>query len=108
MVRQQQHDRLDAWLAEAEGCDVPALRRHAAGLASDHAAVETGLREPWSNGTTEGFVNKVKLIKRQASGRTVFAVLRQRHIRAASDVLVEPGLRRRSVSAPRPADILAA
>jgi transposase len=32
---------------------------------------------------TEGFVNKLKLLKRQAYGRAGFPVLRQRTLRAA-------------------------
>ncbi len=33
---------------------------------------------PWSNGPTEGTVNKIKLIKRQMYGRGSFETLRQR------------------------------
>ena len=78
MVRERRHDRLGAWLTAVDTCDVPALRRFATGLRSDLTAVQAGLREPWSNGMTEGFVNKVKLIKRQAYGRAGFPLLRQR------------------------------
>jgi transposase len=83
MVRERQGDRLDGWLTETEGCDAPALRRFAAGLRGDLAAVRAGLRETWSNGPTEGFVHKLKLVKRQAYGRAGFALLRQRLVRAA-------------------------
>jgi transposase len=68
---------------ETDAGAVPALRRFAAGLKSDLAAVRAGLREPWSNGPTEGFVHKLKLVKRQAYGRAGFALLRQRVLRAA-------------------------
>jgi transposase len=83
MIRERQSDRLDAWLTETETCDVPALRRFATGLRSDLAAVRAGLRETWSNGPTEGFVHKLKLVKRQAYGRAGFAVLRQRMVHVA-------------------------
>lgn len=83
MVRERQGDRLDAWLIETDACDVPALRRFAVGLRNDLAAVRAGLRETWSNGPTEGFVHKLKLVKRQAYGRAGFALLRQRVLRAA-------------------------
>jgi len=76
IVRERQGARLDAWLAEADACDVPALRRFAAGLRGDLAAVRAGLTEIWSNGMTEGFVHKLKLLKRQACGGAGFAVLR--------------------------------
>jgi len=62
---------------------VPALTRFAAGLRADLAAVRAGLTESWSNGPTEGFVHKLKLLKRQAYGRAGCAVLRQRVLLAA-------------------------
>jgi transposase len=83
MVRERGGEQLDDWLAEAEGGDVAALRRFAKGLRKDQAAVRAGLTERWSNGPTEGFVHKLKLVKRQAYGRAGFAVLRQRVVRAA-------------------------
>jgi transposase len=83
MVRERQSDRLDAWLTKTDTCDVPSLQRFATGMRSDLAAVRAGLREKWSNGPTEGFVHKLKLVKRQAYGRAGFAVLRQRMVQAA-------------------------
>jgi transposase len=83
MVRERGGERLDDWLAEAESSNVAALRRFAKGLRKDLAAVRAGLIEQWSNGPTEGFVHKVKLVKRQAYGRAGFAVLRQRVVRAS-------------------------
>ena len=83
MVRERAGERLDAWLAEVEGGEVAALRRFAQGLRKDLAAVRAGLTERWSNGPTEGFVHKLKLVKRQAYGRAGFAVLRQRVVCAA-------------------------
>jgi transposase len=78
MVRERQGERLDAWLTEADACEVPALRRFAQGLRADLAAVRAGLTEEWSNGPTEGFVHKLKLLKRQGYGRAGFDLLRQR------------------------------
>lgn len=83
MVRERGGDRLDDWLGAAETCEVPALRRFAQGLRADLDAVRAGLTERWSNGPTEGFVHKLKLVKRQAYGRAGFAVLRPRVLRAA-------------------------
>ncbi len=37
-----------------------------------------GLREGWSNGPVEGFVHKLKLLKRQGYGRAGFDLLRAR------------------------------
>jgi len=83
MVRERGGDRLDVWIGEADTCAVPALRRFAQGLRADLDAVRAGLTERWSNGPTEGFVHKLKLVKRQAYGRAGFAVLRQRVMLAA-------------------------
>jgi len=83
MVRERQGTRLDAWLAEADACAVPALQRFANGLRDDLDAVRAGLTEIWSNGPTEGFVHKLKLLKRQGYGRADFDLLRQRMIAAA-------------------------
>jgi transposase len=78
LVRERGGDRLDAWLAEADACAVPALQRFATGLRADVEAVRAGLTEVWSNGPTEGFVNKLKAVKRQTYGRAGYTVLRQR------------------------------
>jgi transposase len=58
------------------------VMRFVAQLRRDEA-VRAGLTERWSDGPTEGFVHKLKLVKRQAYGRAGFAVLRQRLVRAA-------------------------
>jgi len=52
-------------------------------LTDDRAAVEAGLSLEWSNGQTEGQVNKLKLLKRQMYGRANFDLLRRRVLRAA-------------------------
>jgi len=38
------------------------------GLSADLDAVEAALREPWSNGQTEGQINRLKMLKRQMYG----------------------------------------
>jgi hypothetical protein len=48
------------------------MKKFAAGLKKDLPAVRAGLTEPWSNGPVEGFVNKLKLVKRQWYGRAGF------------------------------------
>jgi transposase len=45
--------------------------------------VRAGLSEPWSNGQTEGQVNRLKLLKRQSYGRAGLPLLRQRVLAAA-------------------------
>jgi transposase len=50
----------------------------AKGIVRDRAAVEGALQYRWSNGVTEGHVNRLKMIKRTAYGRASFELLRQR------------------------------
>ena len=47
-------------------------------IGRDRAAGEAALTYLWSNGITEGHVNRLKLIKRTAYGRASFGLLRQR------------------------------
>jgi transposase len=48
------------------------------GLADDAEAVVNGCTESWSNGMVEGFVNKVKWIKRSSYGQAGFPLLQRR------------------------------
>jgi transposase len=78
MVRERHGERLAAWIAEAIAADIPDLRRFALGLLPDKAAIQAGLSEEWSNGPTEGHINRLQTLKRQLYGRAKFALLRQR------------------------------
>jgi transposase len=75
-----EHDEpaLDPWLESAAGSGLPAFQSFAAGLREDLAAVRAALSLPWSQGQTEGQVNKLKLVKRQGYGRASVALLRRR------------------------------
>ncbi|MBV8576374.1 MAG: transposase, partial [Acetobacteraceae bacterium] len=48
------------------------------GIAADRPAVEAAIKEPWSNGRTEGQITKLKLLKRQMYGRANLDLLRAR------------------------------
>ncbi len=74
---------LDAWLAEARSCSVPAVETFAAGLQQDAAAICAALTTPWSNGQAEGQITKVKLLKRSMYGRANVDLLRRRVLLAA-------------------------
>ena len=82
MVRILAGDDLDGWLEEAEASEAPVMRRFAAELRKDLPAVRAGLTEEWSNAPVEGFVNKLKLVKRQGYGRAGFDLLRARVLAA--------------------------
>jgi transposase len=83
LVRNQQPDALDPWLATAAACELPELRRFALGIARDKAAVTAAVALPYSNGQTEGQITRLKLVKRAMYGRANFDLLRQRVLRTA-------------------------
>lgn len=83
MLRERQGHRLDGWLTEAKASGIKELAAFARGLETDYAAVKAGLQVEWSNGQTEGQVNKLKLVKRQMYGRANFDLLRLRVLRTA-------------------------
>jgi transposase len=82
MVRKLEGEDLDGWLKDAEESGSTAMRSFAAGLRKDLDAVRAGLTEEWSNGCVEGFVHKLKLLKRQGYGRAGFKLLRARMLAA--------------------------
>ncbi|MHA6632156.1 ISL3 family transposase [Pseudonocardia sichuanensis] len=71
-------ERLDAWMVGVNADDLPHLHRFVAGLRRDHDAVLNGLTLPYSSGSVEGNVNRIKMIKRQMYGRANFDLLRKR------------------------------
>jgi transposase len=73
----------DAWVADADASGIPELRRFAIKLKQDLPAVRAACREPWTNGQTEGQVNRLKLLKRQMFGRAGFDLLRRRLLLAS-------------------------
>jgi transposase len=78
MVREPGYDRLDDLLAQATSSKVNEGRTFANGLRIDYAAVKAALQTEWSNGQTEGQVNKLKLLKRSMYGRAKLDLLRAR------------------------------
>jgi transposase len=82
MVRRLEGEDLDGWLKDAEESRSTAMRSFALGLRKDLDAVRAGLTEEWSNGCVEGFVHKLKLLKRQGYGRAGFELLRARMLAA--------------------------
>lgn len=79
IVRDRKMKQFAAWLSQAIQPSQPAeVRRFAAALKSDKAAVEAALKHRWSNGQVEGQINRLKTIKRQMYGRASFELLRRR------------------------------
>jgi transposase len=82
LVRQREAEGLPGWLEAAEGSEVSEIARFAAGIRRDQRAVVAALELPWSNGQTEGHVNRLKLVKRQMYGRGSLQLLKQRLLAA--------------------------
>jgi len=78
LVRERAMESLEPWIERARASGLPELVEFAKGLVRDRAAVEAALQYKWSNGITEGHVNRLKMIKRTAYGRATFRLLRQR------------------------------
>jgi len=71
-------ERLDIWLQDARKSGIYGLRRFARAIRQDIEAVRNAVLEPWSNGQTEGQINKLKTLKRAMYGRAGIDLLRAR------------------------------
>jgi transposase len=82
LVRQRQPDQLDSWLAQALESQLSPFHRFAKRLREDYDAVKAGVTLPWSNGKTEGQINRLKMLKRQMFGRAGMDLLSRRFLNA--------------------------
>ena len=71
-------DELDAWLIAARASGIYGMQRFARTIRQDIEAVRNAVSEPWSNGQTEGQINKLKTLKRAMYGRASVDLLRAR------------------------------
>ena len=78
---------LDTWIRDTMTCRIPVMQQFAAKLRHDIDAVRNAIREPWSNGQTEGQINRLKMLKRAMYGRAGIALLcaRMRPFREVED-----------------------
>jgi len=79
--------RLEQWKAAVQASGIAELIAFVDGLADDAEAVTNGCSVTWSNGIVEGFINKVKWIKRSSYGQAGFPLLQRR-------VLLHPAARK--------------
>lgn len=77
MLRHRRGRLLRDWIQKAELGDPDAIGI-ADSIRQDLHAVTAGLTLPYSSGTVEDHVNRIKTIKRQMYGRAAFALLRAR------------------------------
>ena len=76
--------RLKEWTERAKASGIAELKAFAVKLLQDTEAVVAAMTLPYSQGQTEGRINKLKLVKRSMYGRGKFDLLRQRALYAAS------------------------
>jgi transposase len=78
LMHRRRSREFDRWFIRLSKCSAPEMRSFASSLRRDLAAVRAAFTLPWSNGQTEGHVNRLKLLKRQMYGRASVALLRLR------------------------------
>lgn len=78
LFKKKRGDLFDFWLAKTKEVSEGAMARFAKHLAQDAEAVRAAIELPWSNGQTEGQVNRLKKIKRDMYGRASLKTLKAR------------------------------
>ena len=76
LMKDKKADDLAQWCQDASAS--AGLHNFEKGLRQDYAAVQQAIGSVWSNGQTEGQVNRLKTLKRQMYGKASFALLRIR------------------------------
>jgi len=69
IFRGKDTDKLDVWLDDAQQSGIYAMQRFARTLRRDIDGVKNAVTECWSNGETEGGINRLKTLKRAMYGR---------------------------------------
>ena len=78
LLRHHNETKLDRWLDDAKNCGIPAVVNFARTLMINIQAVRNAVIERWSNGQTEGQINRLKTLKRAMFGRAGTGLLRAR------------------------------
>jgi transposase len=65
-------------LRDAKASRLHTIVRYAKSIARDLPAAASVIEMPWSNGQTEGQVNRLKMLKRQMYGRAGVVLLKSR------------------------------
>jgi transposase len=76
ILKQRDQTAFPGWMERASQSRIPEIKSVAAGIERDRAAVVAALAYEWSNGTTEGHINRLKTLKRAMYGRAKFDLLR--------------------------------
>jgi transposase len=83
LMKERKVGQLSAWIEEAQNNKIPELRAFVRGIENDRTVIEAAMSHEWSNGQTEGQINRLKLVKRQMYGRGKADLLRARVRHAA-------------------------
>lgn len=78
MIRERKAAKFDQWREEVEDLAIPETTSFTEFLNRNRGAVLAAMSVKWSNGATEGHLNRFKTIKMQMYGRTGFEMLRKR------------------------------
>ena len=65
MLRDRKAVEFETWLKACEASKIPEFVNLAQGMKKDKQAIKAALASNWSNGQTEGQINRLKLLKRQ-------------------------------------------
>jgi transposase len=76
ILKQRDQAAFPGWMERASQSRIPEMKSLVAGIERDRAAVVAALAYEWSNGTTEGHINRLKTLKRAMYGRAKFDLLR--------------------------------
>jgi transposase len=82
ILTQQKADELSNWFRRAKESHIAELKSLAKSMQQDALAIAAACSLPWSQGQTEGQINRLKCVKRQMYGRAQFDLLRLRFLRA--------------------------
>jgi len=91
ILKQRDQVAFPSWMERASQSRVPEMKSLAAGIERDRSAVPAALEYEWSNGPTEGHINRLKTLKRAMYGRAKFDLLR---IRTLVGTKMDGGLKR--------------
>jgi len=78
LVREQQAEQLQDWLEQSKTSSYRIWKNFALGIEQDRQAVQAALTHAWSNGPTDGHINRLKCLKRLMYGRAKDNLLRKR------------------------------
>jgi transposase len=83
ILRERRAQDLKEWIKAAKSSQVTELKRFAKSVQQDYEAISAACSLPWSQGQTEGQINRLKCLKRQMYGRAQFDLLRLRVLNVA-------------------------